>query len=57
VKKAILVAGLVWGDEGKGSVVDYLVRKHKAGVVVRYNGGAQAAHNVVTPEGLQHTFS
>jgi adenylosuccinate synthase len=25
--------------------------------VVRYNGGAQAAHNVVTPDGRQHTFA
>jgi adenylosuccinate synthase len=25
--------------------------------VVRYNGGAQAAHNVVTPEGKHHTFA
>jgi len=28
-----------------------------AGVVVRYNGGAQAGHNVVTPDGRHHTFS
>ncbi len=57
MKKAFLVAGLGYGDEGKGSVVDFLVRKHKAGLVVRYNGGAQAAHNVVTPDGRHHTFS
>lgn len=57
MKKSFLVAGLAFGDEGKGSVVDYLVRKHKAGLVVRYNGGAQAAHNVVTPDGRHHTFS
>lgn len=25
--------------------------------VVRFNGGAQAAHNVVTPEGVHHTFA
>jgi adenylosuccinate synthase len=25
--------------------------------VVRYNGGAQAGHNVVTPDGRHHTFS
>lgn len=25
--------------------------------MVRYNGGAQAGHNVVTPEGRHHTFS
>lgn len=52
-----VVAGMAFGDEGKGSVVDYLARSRQAGVVVRYNGGAQAAHNVVLPDGRQHTFS
>lgn len=54
---AILVAGAVWGDEGKGSIVDALARRLKSNMVVRYNGGHQAAHNVVTPEGLHHTFN
>ena len=54
---AILVAGLGFGDEGKGSIVDALVRKHGAHTVVRYNGGAQAAHNVVDLDGRHHTFS
>jgi adenylosuccinate synthase len=53
----LVVAGLVYGDEGKGSIVDFLVRRHQAGLVVRYNGGPQAAHNVITPDGLHHTFS
>lgn len=57
IPQAHLVAGLAYGDEGKGSVVDYLVRKHQASLVVRYNGGSQAAHNVVTPDGRHHTFS
>lgn len=52
-----LVAGLAFGDEGKGSIVDALVRHSGADLVVRYNGGAQAAHNVVTPEGQHHTFA
>jgi adenylosuccinate synthase len=51
-----ITVGLGFGDEGKGSVVDALVREHRASLVVRYNGGAQAAHNVITPEGLHHTF-
>jgi adenylosuccinate synthase len=38
-------------------MVDYLVREQSAAVVVRFNGGAQAAHNVVTPNGRHHTFS
>ncbi len=55
--KAILVVGLGFGDEGKGSVVDYLVRESGAHTVIRYNGGAQAAHNVVDPSGKHHTFA
>jgi len=55
-KTAKIVFGLGFGDEGKGSVVDHLVRQMDAPMVVRFNGGAQAAHNVVTSEGLHHTF-
>jgi adenylosuccinate synthase len=54
---AILVADLGYGDAGKGSMVDYLTRMYAAHTVVRYNGGAQAAHNVVTPDGRHHTFA
>ena len=54
---AIFIADLGYGDAGKGSIVDYLTRTTKAQTVVRYNGGAQAAHNVVTPEGRHHTFA
>jgi adenylosuccinate synthase len=55
--KAFVTVGLGFGDEGKGSAVDYLVRRHRADLVVRYNGGNQAAHNVVLPDGTHHTFS
>lgn len=55
--KAILVAGLAYGDEGKGACVDFLCRRLPVDLVVRYNGGSQCAHNVVTPEGGHHTFS
>ena len=55
--KALLIAGLGFGDEGKGSIVDYLSRQHSNVTVVRYNGGPQAAHNVVTDEGTHHVFS
>lgn len=51
-----VVVGLGFGDEAKGSITDYLVRKHKANLVVRFNGGPQAAHNVVTPDGRHHCF-
>lgn len=55
--RAFLLADLGFGDAGKGLLTDYLVRRTGAGLVVRYNGGAQAGHNVVTPEGRHHTFS
>lgn len=54
---AILITDLGYGDAGKGSLVDYLTRATKAHTVVRYNGGAQAAHNVITPDGRHHTFA
>ncbi|KAF1047755.1 adenylosuccinate synthase [Xylophilus sp.] len=41
----ILVLGLQWGDEGKGRIVDRLAGD--AGLVVRFNGGANAGHTVV----------
>ncbi len=54
--KALAVIGASYGDEGKGLITDYLCAKGDVGVVVRYNGGAQAGHTVVTPEGARHVF-
>jgi adenylosuccinate synthase len=54
--KSIITVGLGFGDEGKGTVVDALVRQHKAKLVIRYNGGAQASHNVVTNDDRHHCF-
>ncbi len=51
------VLGLGFGDCGKGHFVDALCRRWKARTVVRFNGGAQAGHNVVLPDGRHHTFS
>ena len=56
-RQSLLIADLSYGDAGKGSVVDYLTRQHQAHMVVRYNGGAQAAHNVVESSGRHHTFA
>lgn len=56
-RRAVLVAGLGYGDEGKGTTIDWLARRYSARLVVRYNGGAQAGHNVVLPDGTHHTFS
>lgn len=55
--RAFIVIDLGFGDAGKGLITDFLVRQTRAGVVVRYNGGAQAGHNVVEPDGRHHTFS
>ncbi len=55
--EVILIGGLGYGDEGKGSMVDYLARVRGSKLVVRFNGGAQAAHNVVTTDGRHHTFA
>jgi adenylosuccinate synthase len=55
--RAYVIIDLGFGDSGKGLLTDALVRRLGAGVVVRYNGGAQAAHNVLTPDGQHHTFS
>lgn len=54
---AIIVADLGYGDAGKGTTIDALATKYNAHTVVRYNGGAQAGHTVVTPEGEVHTFA
>ena len=40
------ITGLQWGDEGKGKVVDILAEH--SNIVVRYSGGANAGHTVVT---------
>jgi len=54
---AYVVVDLGFGDSGKGLLTDFLVRQFGARVVVRYNGGAQAGHHVVTPDGRHHTFA
>ena len=55
--RAYVIVDLGFGDAGKGLLTDFLVRHTNAGLVIRYNGGAQAGHNVVTPDGRHHTFS
>lgn len=44
------VIGSHYGDEGKGLITDYLASHHKNTLVIRFNGGAQAGHTVITPE-------
>lgn len=62
VKRASVVVDLGFGDAGKGSLVDFLTREsflyfNEPPLIIRFNGGAQAAHNVVTVDGTWHTFS
>src|SRR5689334_220878 len=55
--KAWLLVDLTYGDAAKGATVDFLARREPVRTVVRFNGGAQAGHNVVTPDGRHHTFA
>jgi adenylosuccinate synthase len=42
--RCLVVVGAQWGDEGKGKIVDMLAEE--AGLVARYQGGANAGHTV-----------
>jgi adenylosuccinate synthase len=53
--RARAVIGANFGDEGKGLITDWLC-KDGAGIVVRFNGGAQAGHTVVQKDGRRHVF-
>ncbi|MGH7815104.1 MAG: adenylosuccinate synthase [Candidatus Binataceae bacterium] len=43
--KTVAVVGTQWGDEGKGKIVDLLAAQ--ADIVVRFQGGNNAAHTIV----------
>jgi len=43
--RVTVLAGLQWGDEGKGKIVDILSPEYD--YVVRYQGGANAGHTIV----------
>ena len=55
--RAWIVSDLGWGDSGKGTTVDFLVRERKSRLVVRWNGGSQAGHRVVDESGRAHVFA
>lgn len=44
------VVGGHWGDEGKGKIVDALAAE--ADLVIRYNGGTNAGHTIVSDNGI-----
>lgn len=48
------VLGGQWGDEGKGKLADVLAAEYD--VVARFNGGNNAGHTVVTPDGQKFAF-
>lgn len=57
MNKAYAVIGSGWGDEGKGNITDILCSKEPSKTInVRVNGGSQASHTVVTPDGQRHAF-
>lgn len=70
MKNIKVVIGANFGDEGKGLMTDYFAfRAQNAigdeglyrggsgkGIVVRFNGGAQAGHTVTAPDGNRHVF-
>lgn len=47
---AIVIVGTQWGDEGKGKATDLLADDVQ--YVVRYQGGNNAGHTIVTEEGV-----
>lgn len=58
----IIICGLQFGDESKGSVTDYFCRKLDPKCVIRYCGGFQAGHFNQLPKespynGVSHIFS
>lgn len=52
-----VLCGMQFGDEGKGTFVDYLAYEKNIDGIVRYNGGSQASHTVITPSKTVHKFS
>lgn len=55
--EALLFVDLGFGDQGKGTSIDAFTARTDAELIVRYNGGSQAAHNVVANSGLHHVFA
>lgn len=56
LQKTFSVIGLGYGDEGKGTVVDYLAAKYpNNSLVIRHSGGHQVGHTVKVGE-IIHEF-
>ncbi|MFN8554468.1 MAG: adenylosuccinate synthetase [Candidatus Obscuribacterales bacterium] len=58
MKTGKVIIGANYGDEGKGLFTDYFASQApEDSLVIRFNGGAQAGHTVVSPDGRRHVFS
>lgn len=55
--RATITTDLSYGDAGKGTTTEWLASQSDSAVVIRFNGGGQAEHNIVTPDGRHHVFS
>ena len=62
--KSFIALGSGFGDEGKGMTTEYLANYFKleniksvSSLVIRFSGGHQAGHTVVSPDGTRHIFS
>jgi len=53
----LVVCGIELGDEAKGTTTNFLTELSGSPLTVRYNGGPQAGHNVVTGNGRWHCFA
>ncbi|WP_134323787.1 adenylosuccinate synthase [Cumulibacter soli] len=51
---AVVLIGAQWGDEGKGKATDLL--GGRVSHVVRYQGGNNAGHTVITPDGQKYAL-
>src|SRR3712207_5374726 len=51
---AVVLIGAQWGDEGKGKATDLL--GGRVPYVVRYQGGNNAGHTVITPDGERYAL-
>lgn len=49
--QTLVVVGANWGDEGKGKIIDLIMKNYD--IVVRFSGGANAGHTVFTPDGTK----
>ena len=57
MRRAVIVIGCSYGDEGKGMAADFAAsREKKPCLNVLINGGAQRGHTVDLPDGRRHVF-